>query len=184
MIVNGELFRGHAGYAGEFSHIPISENDIICECGKRGCLETETSLLVVTQKAAQEAKKGKIAYLKPFSENNDKRMGDAIMEAANKGDQFAIGLLSDMAYKLGKGIAILIHIMNPEMVILSGRGAKAGKTLVAPIQQALNQYCIPRLVENTELKVSRLGYNAGLIGAAALVMENFGIRSKKANITT
>jgi glucokinase-like ROK family protein len=172
MIVKGELFRGHSGYAGEFSHIPVSDNDILCECGKNGCLETEASLLMLVQKATHEIKNGRISGLKV---KDIKYMYEPILDAANKGDQFSIGLLSDMGYNLGKGIAILIHIMNPELIVLSGRGAGAGKILIAPIQQALNKYCIPRLAENTELSVSQLGYDAEIIGAAALVMENFGI---------
>lgn len=178
MIVNGELFRGFSGYAGEFSHIPIAENDVLCECGKRGCLETEASLLVIGQKAIEAVEKGTIQGLESLSDVNikdPKYMCDVVMEMANKGDQFAIELISEVGYKLGKGIAILIHIMNSELIVLSGRGAKVGKILLAPIQNALNRYCIPRLAENTELKVSKLGYDAELIGAATLVMENFGV---------
>jgi len=106
--------------------------------------------------------------------NSFEEMCTAVMVAANKGDQYAIELLSEMGYKIGKGLAILIHLVNPELIVLSGRGADVGKILMAPIQQALNKYSIPRLAENTELKVSGLGHDAELIGAAALVMENFG----------
>ncbi|WP_245860646.1 ROK family protein [Thermoflavifilum aggregans] len=171
MIVNGTLFRGHTGYAGEFSHIPISENKILCECGKRGCLETETSLLLLAEKAKEEISQGKVSQLSTLFRANMHAV-DAVLEAANNGDEYAIELLSDVGYKLGKGIAILIHIMNPELVVLSGRGAKAGKILLAPIQHALNKYCIPRLLENTEIAVSKLGFEASLIGAANLVVEN------------
>lgn len=171
MIVNGTLFRGHTGYSGEFSHIPISDNKILCECGKRGCLETETSLLLLAEKAKEEIRQGKVSQLSTLFKANMHAV-DAVLEAANNGDEYAVELLSDVGYKLGKGIAILIHIMNPELVVLSGRGAKAGKILLAPIQHALNKYCIPRLLENTEIVVSKLGFEASLIGAANLVMEN------------
>ncbi|MCL6524102.1 MAG: ROK family protein [Thermoflavifilum sp.] len=171
MIVNGELFRGNTGYAGEFSHIPISDNQILCECGKRGCLETETSLLLLTKKAKEEIEQGKVSQLATLFKANMHAV-DAVLEAANNGDEYAIELLSAVGYKLGKGIAILIHIMNPELVVLSGRGAKAGKILLAPVQHALNKYCIPRLLESTEIAVSKLGFEASLVGAANLVMEN------------
>ena len=170
MIVNGVLFRGFTGYAGELSHIPISENDTLCECGKRGCLETEATLRVVTDTAMREIKTGRISSLK--YDERPEQMSEAIMVAANKGDQYAIELLSDMGYKIGKAIAILIHIVNPELIVLSGRGAEVGKILLAPIQQALNKYCIPRLSEFTGVKVSSVGRKAELVGAAALVMEN------------
>ncbi len=173
MIVNGEIFRGRNGFAGEFSHIPISEDGAMCVCGKRGCLEAEASMLVVKKKAIEGIEKGRITSLKQLDEAHSKLMGDAIMEAATKGDQFAIELFTDAAYKIGKALAILIHIMNPQAIVLSGRGAKVGKILLAPIQQALHKYCIPRLSRGTELLISDLGFDAELIGASILIMENF-----------
>lgn len=172
MIINGILFRGFTGYAGELSHIPISENDTLCECGKKGCLETEATLRVITAKALKDIQDGNISGLK--YDPNLEQMAEKIMIAANKGDQYSIELISDMGYKIGKAIAILIHIVNPELIVLSGRGAAVGRILQAPIQQALNKYCIPRLSEHTDVKISALGVKAELIGAAALVMENIG----------
>jgi predicted NBD/HSP70 family sugar kinase len=172
MIVNDEIYRGHNGFAGEFSHIPLSEDNTLCVCGKRGCLEAEASMLVVVQKAIAGINEGRVSGLKYIEEEHPKLVGDAIMEAANNGDQFAIELLSDAGYKIGKALAILIHIMNPASIVLSGRGAVVGKILLAPIQQALNKYCIPRLAASTELLISELGFDAELVGAAILVMEN------------
>lgn len=182
MIVNGKLFRGHNGFAGELSHIPVSEDGSLCECGKRGCLEAEASLLVVAQKAVAGIKQGRITSLKYNSNDHSKLMGDAMLEAANNGDQFAIELLSDAGYKIGKALAILVHIMNPAIIVLSGRGAKVAKILMAPIQQAIHKYCIPRLSAGTELLVSELGFDAELIGASVLVMENFD-KSVKAKVS-
>jgi len=183
MIVNGEIYRGYNGFAGEFSHIPLSEDGSLCTCGKRGCLEAEASMLVVAEKAIRGIKKGHISSLKHTDKDNPKLVGDAIMEAANNGDQFAIELLSEAGYKIGKALAILIHIMNPASIVLSGRGAVVGKILLAPIQQALNKYCIPRLASSTELLISDLGFNAELIGTAVLVMENFDKEIKNNSIT-
>ena len=90
-----------------------------------------------------------------------------------KGDKFAVELLSETAYNIGRGVAILIHLLNPELIVLSGRGAVAGKIWKTPIQQAINEHCIPRIAENTKIEISSLGYEAELIGAAALVMEHF-----------
>ena len=179
MIINGKLFRGHDGFAGELSHIPLSEDGDLCNCGKRGCLEVEASMLAVAEKAIAGIKEGKITSLKHIVNDPDKLAGDAIMDAANKGDHFAVDLLSEAGYKIGKALAILTHIMNPQTIVLSGRGARVGKILQAPIQQAINKYCIPRLVSNTELKISELGFDAELIGAAVLVMDNFNIDTRK-----
>ncbi|MGZ8552641.1 MAG: ROK family protein, partial [Chitinophagaceae bacterium] len=173
MVLNGELFRGHNGFAGEFSHIPIFNNNKLCSCGKTGCLETETSLLVIIEKATKGLKEGRQSGLaKNFPTGHFEQDYEAIIKAALKGDQFAVELLSEVGYNIGRGVAILIHLVNPESVILSGRGALAGKVLQAPIQQALNKDCIPRLAANTVVEVSTLGYESELIGSAALVMEN------------
>lgn len=173
MIVKDEIYRGHNGLAGELSHIPLSDDDTLCVCGKRGCLETAASLLVVVEKAIEGIRNGRVTGLKTTDDKPSKALGDAIMEAAANGDQFAIELLTDAGYKIGKALAILIHIMNPKAIVLSGRGARAAKILLAPIQQALHKYCIPRLAESTELLISDLGFDAELIGAAVLMMENF-----------
>jgi predicted NBD/HSP70 family sugar kinase len=175
MILEGELFRGHDGFAGEFSHIPLFLNNKLCSCGKSGCLETETSLLIVIEKASNGLKSGKLSMLKEaaLSADHPEKAFQNIVTAASKGDKFAVEILSEAGYNIGRGVAILIHLLNPEVVILSGRGSSAGKIWQAPIQQALNEHCIPRLSVNTEIEVSALGYTAELTGAAALVMENY-----------
>jgi predicted NBD/HSP70 family sugar kinase len=175
MILEGELFRGHDGFAGEFSHIPLFLNNKLCSCGKSGCLETETSLLIVIEKASKGLKSGKLSMLKEkeLGADHPEKAFQIIVAAASKGDKFAVEILSEAGYNIGRGVAILIHLLNPESVILSGRGSSAGKIWQAPIQQALNEHCIPRLSVNTEIEVSALGYKAELTGAAALVMENY-----------
>ena len=97
----------------------------------------------------------------------------AIMDAAYKGDTFAVELFSKAGYNLGLGIAILLTLLNPELIVLSGRGAEAGKLWLAPIQQAINEHCIPKIAEDTQIEISTLGPRADLIGAAALVMEKY-----------
>lgn len=172
MIVNGSLFRGHNGYAGEFSHIPLSHTNKLCSCGKRGCLEVDASLLVAVENAKQAIANGTTSSLEKLLADNSKAEGDHLIDAARKGDQLAVASLSDAAFMMGKGIATLIHIMNPERVVLSGRGSATGKLLLPPVQRAINEFCIPKLVENTSVVVSELGYQAELLGAASLVIEN------------
>jgi glucokinase-like ROK family protein len=171
LILNGELFRGCTGFAGEFSHIPIFLNNKLCSCGKSGCLETETSMLVVVEKAAEALKSGRVSTIRELPEDFEEAC-NTIINAAIGGDTFAIELLSKAAYNIGRGIAILIHLLNPELIVLSGRGATAGKLWLAPVQQAINRDCIPRLAAQCELTVSTFNNRAELIGAAALVIEN------------
>ena len=174
MILNGELFRGHNGFAGEFSHIPVfKDNQKICSCGKTGCLETETSLFVILQKAITGLQKGRMSVLKDLSLDDPEGSCDSIIGAAARGDTFAVEFFSEAGYNLGLGISILLTLFNPELIILSGRGAAAGKLWLAPIQQAINEHCIPKIAEDTQIKISNLGNKADLIGAAALVMENY-----------
>lgn len=172
MVINGSLFRGHNGYAGEFSHIPLSQSNKLCSCGKRGCLEVDTSLLYLVERSKAEIAEGASSKLEGLYKDDTKLAGDHFLDAARAGDPLAVSILSDAAFLIGKGIATLIHIMNPRLVVLSGRGALAGKVLLAPVQQAINEYCIPRLAENTDIAVSKLANKSELLGAAILVVEN------------
>lgn len=170
MIVNGQLFRGHNGFAGEFSHMPLADSDSLCSCGKRGCLEVEASLKVLANKARLEIEQGTESLITTRFIGKVPR-GEEILWAANQGDRLSISLLSKAGFIIGKGVAMLIHIMNPEGVVISGRGALASKTLLAPVHQAINEFCIPKLAEQTKVVASTMHRNAELIGAATLVME-------------
>ena len=173
LIIEGKLFRGHEGFAGEFSHIPLFLNGKLCSCGKVGCLETETSLLLILEKAREGIQSGRLTKLTSLSLEDPEQASDDIIKAVQQGDQFAIELFSKAGYNIGKGVAVLIHLLNPKVIILSGRGSVAGQIWQAPIQQSLNEHCIPRLYQNTNIEISTLGMQAELIGAVALVMENF-----------
>ena len=172
MIVNGALFRGHSGYAGEFSHIPLSQSNKICSCGKRGCLEVDTSLVVMIERAKAQMEAGGSSSMERSYKKNGDLPVDQFLHAAKSGDPLAVSILSDAAFLIGKGMSTLIHIMNPKLIVLSGRGAIAGKIFMAPIQQAINEFCIPWLAEQTEIEVSTLAPEAELLGAATLVIEN------------
>jgi predicted NBD/HSP70 family sugar kinase len=173
MILNGELFRGQEGFAGEFSHIPLFLNGKLCWCGKVGCLETETSLSLIIEKAQEGINSGRLSKMKGLPFDNLEEAYNGMIKAVQGGDQFAAELFSKAGYNIGKGIAILIHLFNPRKIILSGRGASAGEIWLAPIQQALNEHCIPRLHKSTNIEISALGKDAELIGASALVMERY-----------
>ena len=175
MILDGQMFRGANGFAGEFSHIPMFSNNKLCSCGKHGCLETESSLFSILEKAKERLRKGEVSTLasKGIEDQGFEHSFRAVKDAALKGDKLAIGLFSEAGYNIGRGVAILVHLLNPELIVLSGRGASAGRIWEAPIQQAMNEHCIPRLSENTKIIVSKLGHHAELLGAAALVMEGF-----------
>lgn len=169
MIINSKIYRGFKGYAGEFSHIPIFDNDKICSCGKRGCLETQASLITIEDSALEEINNGTFTSLKV---ENGKVDITAVINEAMKGDSLSIKLLSYAGYQIGRAIAILIHILNPEKIVLSGRASRAGKFLLPPVQQAINDYSIPTITEGTEIILSKMGFDAQLIGSAALAVEH------------
>ncbi len=174
MIIDNKLFRGEDGFAGEFSHIPLFQNGKLCSCGKIGCLETESSLNYMLDRASAEIKNGKPSFLKPaiLASSNHEQKFQQFIQAAIIGDSLTVGIISDVAYNIGRGIAILIHLLNPSKIILSGRGSAAGRIWLAPVQHAINEFCIPRLVGNTKVVVSTLNHDAEIIGAASLVIEN------------
>ncbi len=182
MIVNGSLFRGYNGFAGEFSHIPLFNNNKLCDCGKMGCLETEASMKVLVQRVRNGIEAGRVTTIKSLPDDIDAAF-QMIIQAALRGDQLAVEIISEIVHIIGKGVAILVHIMNPEEIVISGRGAAAGRLLLPPIQQALNRYCIPRLTAHTQLRISELNKFAELYGAAALVAEQLGkqIRNNRTN---
>ncbi|WP_421942588.1 ROK family transcriptional regulator [Pedobacter sp.] len=172
MILNGQLYRGSSGYAGEFSHIPLSDSNNLCSCGKRGCLEVDTSLLVMAEKAEKALSEGIVSSMSELFKDKSKHPRDHFLDAVNAQDPLAISILSKAGFQLGKGLATLIHILNPECIVLSGRGAKAGKMLLPSVQQAINEFCIPRISEQTTIKLSTLTDEAELFAAASLVVEN------------
>ena len=183
MIVEGKLFRGHNGFAGEFSHISIFNNHIQCSCGKYGCLETESSLIYLGNLVRQNKKANTKTMIQFDEKTPGKDIAKRTLQAAKSGDRFALETLSIPAYNIGRGLAILIHLLNPEMVVISGLGALAGKVWLAPVQQGINEHSILKLSEQTNLTLSSLKYDAHLYGATALVMdqaEKLNFKSKPA----
>lgn len=173
VIMDGNLRGGASGFAGEFGHIPLIEDGSLCHCGKRGCLETVASGVALTRIARESIQAGQKTLMQNMPANTLENLEpQAVIDAAHSGDQFAINLLSETGKHLGKGIAILIQLFNPELILLGGNIAEARQFITTPIQQAINTYCMAQLRENTSIALSTLGTNASMLGAAATVMEN------------
>ncbi|MGY0035373.1 ROK family protein [Pedobacter sp. NJ-S-72] len=132
----------------------------------------ETSLLVMTQRAKAEIDAGAATSMTELFKDKSRNIGELFLDAARNHDPVAVSILSDAAFHIGKGVATLIHIMNPECIVLSGRGAAAGKILLPPIQQAINEFCIPRIAAQTSVVLSELAADAELLASASLVIEN------------
>ncbi len=172
IVMGGKMHTGTSGFAGEFGHIPMVEDGELCHCGKRGCLETIASGLALVNKARKGLSTGETSLLSAMVKENTELNPEIIIEAANRGDQFSIKILSEIGSNLGKGIAILIQIFNPELVILEGKIAEAKKFITTPIQQSMNTFCMIQLKEKTEIILSKLGKKSHLLGSTAAVVNN------------
>ncbi len=172
MILDGKLHLGKSGFAGEFSHIPIENNTHLCNCGKIGCLETIVSGSALVRMAEEELKKGAASALVSVLDKNGSLTPELIVEAALRGDYLSISLINEMGANLGKGISYLVQILNPEKIVLIGRVARVGELLVNSVSQELYRYCLPKLREDVTVEISKLNSEAGLLGAATIVVES------------
>jgi len=171
MILNGKLYKGNSGFSGEFGHIQVEPYGQLCYCGKIGCLETLASGSTMIKRARKEISNGATTIIRSMVNNDlNKITIETVLDAAQHGDQFAIGILSEIGEHLGRGIAVLIHLFNPELIIIGGDLTKAENYIVDPIQQNLNKYTIAKIRRDAHISTSSLGPNAGLMGTVALVM--------------
>lgn len=170
VMINSQLYYGKSGFAGEFGHIPIFNNDIICHCGKKGCLETEASGWALIRDFKEQVQKGTSSTLINGKNPVDlqKIEMDSIITSAMADDVLSIDLIGTIGEKLGRGIALLINIFNPELVIIGGSLAKTGEYLMLPIKSAINKYSLSLVSSDTKIKLSILGEKSGVIGACLL----------------
>jgi len=169
ILIEGQLYYGKSGYSGEFGHIPIFDNEIICHCGKKGCLETEASGWALTTMFKDKLKEGSSSTVSFNNDNYDDIKMDDIIYAANHDDVLAIELIGQIGGKIGRGIALLINIFNPQLVIVGGTLAATEGYIRLPIKSAINKYSLNLVNNDTQLKMSKLGEKAGIIGACLLV---------------
>ena len=173
MILNGMVYHGNSGFAGEFGHIKVQDDGDLCICGKRGCLETVASGAALVKAAKKEIGAGMTTKISELVDHDPEKIkSSTIVEAARQGDQLAIDLLADIGENLGKGLATLIHLFNPEAIIIGGNLSRAEQFIVDPIQHTLNKYTIYNIKKDTEIITSTLREKAAVMGAMSLVMSN------------
>ncbi len=173
ILIDGKIYQGASGFAGEFSHSPIFESrDITCACGKKGCLESVASGTAIVRMAKEAITTDSDSILARMAKENQGEVEPfLVVDAALAGDQRAITILSEVGLDLGRGISILIQLLNPELIIIGGSVAEANQYLITPIQQALNIYSMAKARENTKLALYKLGKEVGLLGGVAVVNE-------------
>lgn len=168
IIVRGKLYYGKSGFSGEFGHIPFFDNEKICQCGKKGCLETEASGVALETIFAERLREGASSILSDRFRNGETIGMHEIIEAAKNDDVLSIDLITSIGEKLGRGISVLINLFNPELVVIGGPLSEVGDYLMLPIRTALNKYSLRLVTRDTTLRLSTLGDTAGVLGAALL----------------
>lgn len=168
MILDGKLHFGKSGFSGEIGHFPLLNNEQICQCGKTGCLETGASGSAVHRMFLEKLKEGRASLLSEKYSKGEEISLDDIMEAVLEEDVLAIEVVENIGTVLGRAIAGLINIFNPELVVIGGRLAVAKEYLMLPIKSAINKHSLNIVSKDTTIKFSKLGKRGGAIGACTL----------------
>lgn len=171
ILLNGEVFNGSSGFAGELGHIQVQPDGLLCHCGKIGCLDTITSGFALIREAKAGIEAGRATTLPQLLQEGEALDTHHIIKAAHNGDEFCIDLLSKLGLELGKGIATAVHLFNPEIVIVTGVLAEAGPYISNPVEQAINKYCLSDFKNSLSIRISQLGSKARLWGIQAHLIE-------------
>jgi glucokinase-like ROK family protein len=175
LFLNGELYRGKNGYAGEIGHFPITAepSKILCHCGNYGCWETYANQYSIIQRIQTrlEIKNGSIIPIL-MKEQNLPLSIPLIKQAADSGDREAIGVFTEAGYAMGQGFAGLINIFNPEKIILGGPLSIAGDYILPAIKETVAVHSMPEFDQQTEVLISKFGTDASLVGAIAIVADD------------
>ena len=168
MILEGKLFYGKSGFSGEIGHFPVLTNNLICRCGKVGCLETGASGSALHRMIIERLKEGRKSSLAPiFEKYGDLHLKD-ILKAVEEEDVLAIEGIEEVGATLGRGLAGVINIFNPGLVIIGGRLIVGKDYLMLPVKTAVNRFSLSKVSSDTKFKFSKLGTQAAGIGNCLL----------------
>ncbi|MDD2513349.1 MAG: ROK family transcriptional regulator [Proteiniphilum sp.] len=168
IIIDGKPYYGKSGFSGEFGHFPIFDNEIICHCGKKGCLETEASGLAIHRAVIERIKNGESSILTQKVKDLNQLTLTHIIEATNNEDPLCIEIVEEVGYKLGRYIAGLINIFNPELVVIGGQVAETEGFIMLPIRSSVRKYSLNLVNKDTQIVSSKLKKKAGIIGACMI----------------
>ena len=172
IVLDGELRAGKKGYSGEVGHIPFVDEGALCYCGKKGCLETVASGIALARMVKEGIQSGQDSLLKKMAHTEINRIEpQLVINAAKQGDQYAINCLAYIGEKLGKGIATLLQLFNPELIILAGKMALAKEYITIPMQQAINTFSMQPIRDEVQVQLTQLGTHAGAIGITSQSLE-------------
>jgi glucokinase len=169
IILDGSLWRGSGGFAGELGHITVNPEGEVCNCGARGCLETEVSASKIVDNYLQ------------FGGSEPRRplTSEDVHLRAKRGDKAALESLARCGYYLGIGLGIVVNLLNPERILIGGGVVSAGKYLLGPALAEARKRSHPVSFSCASIGPASLGNDAGLIGAAALAGRSAGAGALK-----
>lgn len=168
MIVDGRLSYGKSGFSGEIGHFPLLENNRVCHCGKTGCLETGASGSAVHRIFLEKLSEGRASMLSDKYASGEHIHIEDIIDAVIEEDVLAIEVVEEIGTVLGRAIAGLINIFNPELIVIGGSVAAAKEYLLLPIKSAIQKHSLNIINSDTTIKLSKLGKKAGPIGSCML----------------
>jgi len=160
LILNGRPFYGGLGITGEIGHDTITDNGVVCHCGNRGCLETVASTSVMLDLLARAGVT---------------RVGQ-IVSRARAGDSATLRVLDDAGLAVGRALASVANLINPEVIVIGGPLAELGDLFLGSIERGLMRHAVPSVGESTRLVMSSLGERAEALGAAALVLQHQAVQ--------
>lgn len=177
MVVDGKLYVGRHGMAGEFGHIVVNDHDaaVLCDCGLTGCLETEAAGPAIARQGRAAVEGGNATLISDLVQGRVDCITTAtVFCAAERGDPVAQSIVNRAGELIGFGLATLVSLCEPEKIIVGGGMADVGDLLLKPMQQAMAQRCylIARGYIAVEFVRAHLGDHAGVIGAARLAFSH------------
>jgi len=172
IIINGKLYNGSSGSAGEIGHMTIDVNGPRCRCGNIGCLETLASGTAVAREAIRRIKQGRGSSLNQMVEGKVENItAEKVGVAARDGDSLALEVISEAATYLGVGMVNLVNIFNPEIIIVGGGMAKMGDLLLEPARKVVRERACSLSAQLVRVVLAQLGDDAGAFGAAVFAFE-------------
>ena len=173
IVAEGKLLHGLAGAAGELGHITVDfDQPILCTCGKKGCLETvasATGIVNLTRRYADEYAGD--AELKKLIDNGEDVNAKVVFDLAKEGDELALIVYRNFARYLGIACANIGSILNPSTIVIGGGVSAAGDFLLDGVRKVYEENSFPQVRASTKLALATLGNDAGVIGAASLVLQ-------------
>ncbi|MBB5173121.1 ROK family glucokinase [Texcoconibacillus texcoconensis] len=172
LISDRRIIHGESGFGGEIGHITaVTEGGAPCNCGKTGCLETISSATGIRRLGLEAVESGKTGMLSSTYEKEGDLTAKDVLDAAKAGDEAADEIVEYAMYHLGFALANLANAMNPNTIVIGGGVSKAGEFIIDRIRTHFQAYAIPKVGEDTNIRIATLGNDAGIVGGAWLASQ-------------